>query len=69
MSIYYEPGTTGADMFHITSFIAAVPAIAIVRFSNSLLTAESLPFSEDRLTAICSHVWVFLLPLTPVLFD
>lgn len=59
MSIYYEPGTTGMDVFHITSAIAAVPVITVVQLSNSLLTTESLLFSEDGLTAICSHVWVF----------
>ena len=58
MSIYYEPGTTGVDVFHITSAVAAAPVITIVQLSNSLLTTESLPFSEDGLTAICSHMWV-----------
>lgn len=55
----YEPGTI-ADFFHIALLAVAVPAIVTVQYSNSLLTSESLPFSEDGLTAICSYVWVFL---------
>lgn len=58
MSIYYKPGTTGVDVFHITSAVAAVPVTA-VQLADSLLTTESLLFSEDGLTAICPHVWVF----------
>lgn len=53
----YEPGMI--DFFHIPLLAIAVPAVITVQYSNSLLTPESLPFSEDKLTAICSHVWVF----------
>ena len=55
----YVPGAI-ADIFYIASLTVAAPAIVTVQFSNSLVTPESLPFSEDGLTAICSHVWVFL---------
>lgn len=57
MDIYYEPGTT-AGIFHIASLLFAVTVSE--HFSNSLLSPESLSFLEDGLTAICCHVWVFL---------
>lgn len=41
----------------ITSF--AVSALVIVQFLNSVLTPESLPATEDGLSAICFHMWVF----------